>query len=164
MKEIELTQGKKALVDDADFEHLNQFNWCAHRLRSGQYRADRNVGGSKKARSEELMHWAVIGKPPKGLYVDHIDGNPLNNQRSNLRFATNAQNQANRGPSKHNKLGIKGVCKVYFNGNTKKRPFYRAQIKSNKKVRHIGYFKTPEQAQKAYLEAARKYHGEFASM
>lgn len=107
------------------------------------------------------MYWSLVGKPEKGFCVDHIDGNPLNNQRSNLRICTNSQNQANRGVRAGNKVGLKGV--MIYHG-TFKEPRYRAQIKKDGKVKHLGYFLTADEAHQAYVNAATEAHGEFAKV
>lgn len=97
MKEIELTQGRVALVDDEDFEELNRFKWFAHRWRHGWY-AKRNLQRVEGKRPFLSMHCQIMGKI-SGLEMDHRDGNGLNNQKDNLRFATRSQNMANRKPS-----------------------------------------------------------------
>lgn len=90
--------------------------------------------------------------------VDHIDQNPLNNCRSNLRLATRAQNGQNRKVNQNNKSGYKGVC-LHKRNNT-----WRASITINGKSKTLGYFKTPELAAEAYNRAALKHFGEFASL
>ena len=90
------------------------------------------------------------------LVVDHINGNPLDNRRTNLRVCTNAENMRNRGKNKNNTSGFKGV--TYF----KFAKLWKAQIKVDRKGVFLGYFKTPEAAHQAYCEAAAKYHGDFA--
>ncbi len=147
MKKIKLTQGKYALVDDADFEYLNQFNWYYHKrgyaLRSEKY---------KKIR----MHTDVMGVGA----VDHINGKKLDNQRTNLRFATIGQNNCNRGKTKANKVGYKGV----FIHSQKKiwQKRFCAQICIEGKKHHLGVFSTAEEAHDAYKKAAIELHGAFA--
>lgn len=87
-------------------------------------------------------------------YIDHIDGNKQNNSIENLRKADVFQNACNRSAIKTNKLKIKGVCK---DGGR-----YKANIKKFGKSYHLGYFDTAEEAEQAYLQAAKKLHGEFA--
>ncbi len=88
--------------------------------------------------------------------VDHWDENGLNNRWLNLRECTRSQNQANRGPNKNNKLGIKGVHKKKKSGK------YQAKININGKTVSLGYYNTPQKAARAYQKAAKKYFGEFA--
>lgn len=90
--------------------------------------------------------------------VDHIDGNPLNNSKRNLRAISHADNMKNRRVHKNNKIGFKGVYKHHL------RPTYCAELKLNgKKYRKFG-FKTPEEAAVAYNEMSLKHHGEFGRL
>lgn len=101
----------------------------------------------------------ILDRPlAKGEVVDHINGNGLDNRRSNLRLATRAQNARNRGVNTKSKLGLKGVS---YSKDTLK---WRAYIMVNKKQIHLGLHNTPEEAAYAYNEAALKYHGDFASL
>ena len=156
MKKIELTKGKYALVDDEDFDFLNQWKWHWHDDRGGGYaeRACRESGKSKHIK----MHRLLL-KIPSGFEPDHIDGNGLNNQKLNLRIATASQNQINRGKQKNNTSGFKGV---YLRRDRKKR--WRAQIKFHRIIKHIGYFSSKEEAALAYNKAAVEYFGEFAKL
>jgi hypothetical protein len=90
--------------------------------------------------------------------VDHVDGNGLNCQRSNLRLATRSQNGANQGKTVRNKSGYKGVC---WHADYKK---WHAQIKSQGKVFSLGLYDDPEVAYQAYCEKAIELHGEFANL
>ena len=101
MKQIFLTQGKVTLVDDADFNFLNQFKWYAAKDRNTFYAIRSNYSNGKHT---ILMHHLIVGKPPKGMTTDHLDGNGLNNQRSNLKIKTNRQNQQNRKEHRDGKL------------------------------------------------------------
>jgi hypothetical protein len=149
MKEITLTQGKVALVDDEDFEELIKFKWCVYKNRSTDYASHRYKNRSIS------MHRTIL-KANLGEFVDHKDGNGLNNQKSNLRICTMNGNMQNRKRYKNNTTGFKGV---YFNKDRKK---YRAQIRVDGKRICIGGFKTPIEAAQAYDSAAIKLHGEFA--
>lgn len=98
----------------------------------------------------------VLGRPLlSSELVDHRDGNGLNNTRENLRLATHAQNVWNSAVQKRNKLGTKGVSQVG-------RKFV-AQIGIKGKPRYLGVFSTVEEAQAAYMDAARLHYGEFAT-
>jgi len=88
---------------------------------------------------------------------DHINGNPMDNRRCNLRIATHAENMRNSKKRKHSKNQYKGVSQ-----NCKSKTTWRAQIRVNGKRIHLGTFSSPEEAYKAYCEGAVKYHGDFA--
>lgn len=153
MKEIQLTQGKVALVDDEDFESVNQFKWYAQNKRGSFYAA------RKSSETAEIMHRFLL-KPPSGMVIDHIDGNSLNNQRKNLRIVTPRQNSLNRRKGK-------GATTSKFKGVNwdKFRKRWVAQIRVFKKhPKRIGVFLSEIEAALAYNEAAIKYHGEFARL
>lgn len=155
MKEIPLTQGKVAIVDDEDFEKLNQFRWCAMKHRNTFY-ASRHSATLNGKRNTIRMH-RVIVNADKGVQVDHKNGLGLDNRKENLRLATNQQNQQNKKyPNKNNKLNVKGVC---WHRREKK---FRAQICINSKIVHLGSFNVLGDADSAYRIAEEKYFGEFA--
>ncbi len=149
MQQIKLTQGKFTLVDDEDFEWLNQFRWHYHT--NG---AERIVTINKK-RFHVFMH-NVILKTPKGFFGDHEDLNNLNNQRYNLRVATRQQNGVNRKRQPQNKSGYKGVA---WNKLHEK---WHAYIYNMGKQIHLGYFLTKKEAAKAYDQESKKLFGEFS--
>lgn len=103
------------------------------------------------------MHRLIIGAR-EGEYVDHINGNGLDNRRSNLRIATAMTNQQNRKLQKNNKSGYKGVS--WDNTNRA----WICQIRVNKRSKFLGYFKDAQEAGKAYDVAAEKYFGKFAKL
>lgn len=150
MKKILLSQGKFSLVDDEDFEWLNQWKWS---YASVGY-AYRVIQKSNK-RTQILMH-RLIMNTPENLETDHKDLNKLNNQRSNLRTCTSAQNRRNTGIKRNNKSGYKGVS---WDKGVKK---WRAQIKFKENKLYIGIFDNPIDAASAYNGMATKYFGEFA--
>ena len=152
-KEIQLTQGKVAIVDDEDFERINQWKWYY----GGGY-AGRNKKRTKGIPRGLSLHCFIMGKPSDGLEVDHIDGNKLNNQKSNLRIATRSQNAMNVGITKRNKSGYKGVS--WHKCSNK----WEVRIRINGKKLHLGLFINKEDAAKAYNDAAKLHHGEFANL
>lgn len=157
MKEITLTQGYVAMVDDEDFEYLNQWNWCAEtkQKRKVIYAKRTRCSSGKRIRMHRLiMGVADTSKPD----IDHRDGNGLNNQKYNLRIATNSQNGMNRGANSNNTSGYKGVSK---DKNRNENP-WKAAIKHNDKRIHLGYYSTPEQAAQVYDTKALELYGEFA--
>ena len=151
-KQIILTQGKTALVDDEDFEYLSQWKWFCG-LDGYAVRNSPMVNG--KQRSLIRMHRQIMN-PPNGLYVDHINHNKSDNRRENLRNCTLAENQHNTKRPKNNTTGYKGV--------SKDRRRFRANIYVDGKQRCLGTFDTPEEAAHVYDVAAVTYFGEFAKI
>lgn len=150
MKTIPLSKNKSALVDDEDFDKLVRFKWCILTSRGGRFYARRDMTGI-------LMHRIImgLGKAPKGIHVDHINGDTLDNRKSNLRICTHAQNTRSSGISRNNTSGFKGAS-YYGKGK------YTARIGVNYKLIGLGYFNSIEDAAMAYDKAAIKYFGEFA--
>lgn len=153
MKKIYLTgkngKDKFALVDDEDFEKLNEYNWF---FCNGY--ASKHNKKSKHNNIQFKMHRFIMNCP-KNLQVDHINGNKLDNRRKNLRICTLKQNCRHKGFSKNNTSGYKGV---YWD-NTHK--YWVAKLEKNRKI-YAFYFKDKLIAAKKYNELALKYHGEFA--
>lgn len=104
MREIPLTQGKVALIDDEDYEELSQYKWTAHHRAKNTWYAVRYVGkrvDGKRVGVHIQMH-RVITNCPDGLVVDHINHNGLDNRKENLRTVTAAVNAGNRRPKDAN--------------------------------------------------------------
>lgn len=160
MKEIRINTKaygtKTVLIDDEDFNRVSKYKWFIH-LNGYSYYAIRKQKDGRTI----TMHRFLMGVTGRHNFVDHIDGNSLNNQRDNLRICTHAQNMANSGVQKNNKLGYKGV---WLNKRPDRKKKYQASIMANKKVISLGLFYTPEDAARAYNAAAVKYHGEFARL
>lgn len=156
MKEIQLTQGKVALVDDEDFEYLNQWKWHALISRNTFY-AIRHLRIEKKIVKSILMHRFIMNTD-KYLVVDHLNGNTLDNRKYNLRNCTHSENIRNQKLSIKNTSGYKGVS---WSINKKK---WVVQIQCENKKIFIGYFINSIDAAIAFNEAAIKYHGEFANL
>lgn len=159
MKKIKLTKGKYALVDDADFETLSKFNWYTNERKRatvtlwyGRRAIKKADGGGSIYIHNQIMN------PPEGMLVDHINGNGLDNRRSNLRLVTYAQNAMNRTKAKGKSSKYTGV---YFCKNTKK---FIATISVSGSVKYLGRFPKAKLAAKAYNEAAKVHHGEYARL
>jgi len=153
MKEIELTYGQVAVVDDRDYEELSEYKWHA-RIQSytGKYRAKR--GG--KPKEVDMARW-IMDCPPH-LEVDHINGDLLDNRRRNLRVCTHSENMRNRKLQRNNTSGYRGVSMVYPSRR------FTAQIYDNRRRIHLGTFDTAEDAARAYNAAAMQHYGEFARL
>ncbi len=101
------------------------------------------------------MHRAILSIVDPSIKIDHVNGNGLDNRKHNLRICSVQQNGANRAANRNNSLGIKGVHRTKYGK-------FRAIIKVNWRQVHLGNFSTKEEAHAAYVEAAKKYFGEFA--
>lgn len=150
MKKIPLTQDKFALVDDTDYEWLNQYSW--HLKKMGYlFYASTQINGI-----DWLMHRLILGlKYKDGIHTDHIDGDGLNNQRTNLRRCNAMQNQHNA----KSRRGFSRYKGVYRSNNRKK---WIARIRIEKIKTHCGNFVDEIEAAKAYDKVAVKHFGRFA--
>jgi hypothetical protein len=151
MKQIPLTQGKVALIDDEDFEFLSSLKWYATKTDKHYYA----YRGAHHRKDVMIMH-RVIMNCPSGLVVDHIDGNTLNNQKINLRICSRSQNSMNKNVDIDSGSGFKGVS--WSKGDGK----WRARIRLNGKSIWLGNFCSADEAARAYDNAAKKLFGEFA--
>lgn len=152
MKEIPLTKGKVAIVDDSDYEGLSKFKW--HAL-NGKYAA-RSVWDSKTKKKRILLMHREIAGFPEGLDVDHINLNTFDNRKVNLKAITHQHNCFNRPGLKGHSI-YKGVNKV-SNGA------WSARITVSDKRINLGTYKTEEDAAKAYNIAALELIGEAAML
>ena len=150
MKKIKLTQDKYALVDDDDFEWLNQWKWCF----DGEYVSRRKhilgSGSSGTQKTRKIYMHRLINKTPIGYETDHIDRNKLNNQRNNLRTVNHSSNRMNISLQKNNTSGYKGVS-CYIDGRKKK---WLASIGSER----LGTYFTLIGAVVTRMLAENKYH------
>lgn len=152
---IKLTQGYHVLVDAEDYDALTKFNWQACNWKNGIYVAKAGVQ-TKGIREKNMAMHRYLLNPPDGKFVDHINGNGLDNRKANLRICTNMQNQHNARLSKTNTSGFKGAR---WHKIEKK---YIVGIRVDGKLLHVGYFRNKREAAEAYDKAAIKYFGEFA--
>jgi hypothetical protein len=152
-RRIKLTHGKYAIVDVEDYEKLAQDDW--HLWESGSY----NQYAIRYEKGESLKMHREIMNAPVGLVVDHKNGDGLDNRKENLRITTQAQNQYNRKK-------YKGKTTSQYKGVHLKsgRKTYTAKIGVGGKSIFLGSFENEIDAAKAYDEAAKKYHGEYARL
>lgn len=150
MRQVPLSRGMSALVDDADYDRVMAMGrWCADPGGTTFY-ARKNLYQPGRKLTSLLMHAFLTG----WSRVDHINGNGLDNRRANLRPATHAQNMRNKPMYRNNRSGFKGVYR--------RKNRWCAQIKHEGKLRHLGSFAAAEEAARAYDIAARELFGEFA--
>tara|TARA_R110000787_G_scaffold5224_1_gene19174 strand:+ start:191 stop:673 length:483 start_codon:yes stop_codon:yes gene_type:complete len=143
--------GKTFLVSPDDYEDfVDGYRFC---LDSGYVK----YSGTKDGLKRKLLHRIIMGEP-EDLVIDHINRDPLDNRRENLRIVSRQENQMNLSMRKTNKSGVSGV---HWNKSANK---WRAAIKYKNKHINLGYFEKLEDAGKARKDAEMKYFGEFRAM
>jgi len=152
MKEIKLTQGKVAFVDDEDYERINRFKWYAHNCGNTFYATRHKKNSTKLIR----MHQEVMQRLSIQAEIDHKNGNGLDNRKYNLRLCTHHQNQSNRHKSSKGTSIYRGVHK-----KTNQRKW---RVRIGKEGCHLGYYDDEIQAAKVYDTAAFARYGEFAQL
>lgn len=157
MKQIPLSQGLFALVDDEDYESVSKFKWYA-KIDGVRKYAARNIKLSTGKRTVLKMHRQILKIDNPSDCCDHINGNGLDNRRENLRVCTIQQNLSNRGIASNNRSGFKGV---YWSKRYQK---WEVEVWASKKKNYVGRFISLKDAAIAYNEAAKKHHGEFARL
>jgi hypothetical protein len=149
---IPLTQGYEAVIDAQDAHLVAGVMWGARVAPRSVY-ATRSVIVDGKMTTVQMHRLLMQAQP--GTQVDHIDGDGLNNRRSNLRIADRAQNQHNKRISSSNTSGFKGV---HWDSHKSR---WRARICAYGRRFYLGYFSSPEEAYDRYCEASKKIHGKF---
>jgi len=148
------------LIDDEDYDKIKNITWhIGYERHSGGYYVLSKIWVKEEKKQYQIAMHRIIMDCPKGMIVDHINHNGLDNRKCNLRICTHSEN--GRNVKKHRidtSSRYKGVCKKTKEKN------YSAQITIDKKRIHIGTFKTEDQAAIAYNIAALKHHGEYASL
>ncbi len=150
--EVNLSQGYVAIVDVED-AHVLAYKWSARRSGRTVY-AHRTVRRADGRRTSQTLHQFLTGY----AITDHINGDGLDNRRSNLREATVSENGHNRRRDSDGQSGFKGVSWHARSGK------WQALIRANGPQRFLGYFATAGEAARAYDAAARELHGSFATV
>jgi len=156
------------LFDEEDRELVESYTWYVHPKGNTYYARTSTPhpdsgwytypnGKRRRRRLQPKLH-RLLMDPPKGMMIDHINHNGLDNRRENLRICTRAENGRNRGKQKNNTSGYKGV---YWAKSNKR---WRAQIKKDNKLIHIGMFDILEEAARAYDAKAKELFGEYAQL
>ena len=149
---IQLTKGYQVVVDAADYEHLSQWKWHAC-VGSKHVYAMRNSRPDDNGKRRHIMMHSELCPVEPGFFVDHINGNGLDNRRENLRAVTKTQNMWNR--ARNAGVRHKGV---YWHKQHRK---WVATIQVNKRRIHIGLFHDENEAAAAYAARAALEFGEF---
>lgn len=150
MKIIKLTQGKKALIDDEDYDLVSQYKWWVLKDRNNWY-------ACATLRNQTFYMHRLIMDAQKGIQIDHKNHNGLDNQKSNLRFATHSQQRRNMRKRGECSSKFKGVC--WHKKLNKWQAYIRIPY-----CKSLGLFKNEENAAKAYDKAAKEHFGEFACL
>jgi hypothetical protein len=149
-----------AQVDDADYEWLNQWDWCVWVKPDGTPYAIRTDRSGERQKTIQ-MHRFILGLTDPNIDCDHIDHIGTNNQRWNLRVATERQNCFNSRSRKNSSSKFKGV---HWHSWKDFKPSWTASIKIENKQKHLGSFQSEEEAARAYDDVAKKHFGEFAKL
>lgn len=157
-KEIVMSSGQTVLVSDEHYDWLNQWKWKAIKSKTRVY-AGRSVRSkeSPSGYATVLMHRLVVDAP-RGLQVDHINSNTLDNRIENLRVCTSSENNTNRNCPRGTVSKHRGVTE-WASGKYR---YFVARIKKDGYKFHLGYFKDEEEAARAYDAKAKELYGEFA--
>lgn len=156
MREIPLTQGKFALVDDEDYDRLVAMGKWYFRHGYAVKNIYERINGKKTWRNVHMHR--VVANTPFGMFTDHINRNGLDNRKVNLRFCTFEENMRNKIKYSNNTSDYKGVT---WHKGTKK---WHAQLQIKNKRLHLGDFICKHEAARAYNAAALKHHGQFARL
>lgn len=156
MKRIPISRGMFALIDDEDSHRVLRYRWHAYPSKSTWY-AKASAWDHIHKKQFNLPMGRFIMDAPKEKCVDHINGDGLDNRKSNLRICTNAENSRNQKMKPHSSR-FKGVTWNARLGN------WVAQIRANGTTKHLGVFTDECDAAKAYNVAAMKHFGRFARL
>lgn len=154
---IKTHTGHDVTIDDEDYEKIKNYNWGAYKHHNGCYYVISKKRKCTMVGWETIRIHRVIMDAPKGMSVDHINHDTLDNRKSNLRICTNAENR-------RNSISRKGLSKYKGVSFSKEMKKWQACIFPNKKAIRLGFFDIESEAAIAYNIAAKKYFGEYASL
>lgn len=148
---INLTKGKKAIIDLSDYPKVSKYKWCSEH-------ADRNQTYAITRHKNKIirMHWLILGK--RVGIADHINSNTLDNRRKNLRICTSNQNAQNQSKQKNCSSVYKGVSW------SKDRNLWHSKVKHNGIYYNLGRFNSQKKAALAYNKKAKKLFGKYAKL
>lgn len=152
---IALSRGKYAIIDRHDITKISGYSWHAGKCDNIFYARAYIRGSSKTGVKYAYMH-RIICNPPNGLEIDHINGNSLDNRKENLRAVTSSQNKMNKRSHNKSKSKYKGVSIL--------KNKWRAEIKYDGAIKHIGVFDNEKIAAIAYDRVAKIHFGKFARL
>lgn len=159
---FELKKGLQGIISMVDLELLINRRWYAHIDHTygtaNTHRIETMVLVAPNKQETRILHRVIMSRVlgrelTSDEHVDHINGNPLDNRRENLRIASPRDNNYNKGLYSNNTSGYKGV--------SKRGERYTAYIQVDGKKKHLGYFDDPKEAHEAYCAAGRELYGDF---
>jgi hypothetical protein len=156
--DIKLTKGFACKVDKEDYEYLSQFKWRYHNGYASRNEVTWCPLAKKTVKTKQITLHRLIIACPDGMTVDHINGDKLDNRKSNLRICNHQQNCWNRPLQNNSTTGSRGVS--YH----KKMGKWMVYLTYNGKRKHLGYFSSLEEATARYDEEASKHYGEYARL
>jgi hypothetical protein len=158
---IPLPNNEWAVIDEEDFPLVNPYSWCTKKGSTKRY-VDTYLGKDENGKQKHQVMHRMITDAPKGMLVDHKNGNTYDNRRANLRVCTSRQNNVNRGgPQKGNRHGFKGI---WQKNDQKRIKRWIGAVRVDGKMIYTGYYETPEEAASARDALAVTHYGEFASL
>ena len=152
---VPLTQGKEAIIDASDVPKVSGLNWHTKPHGRTFYAISNVFKDDGAAKTTTRMHRYILNNPDRD--VDHINGNGLDNRRSNLRECSHFENMKNKRPNGNRVSSpLKGAYRKHGRKN------WYSEIRSDGARHYLGSFKTEIEAHNAYVNASKLLHGEFA--